>query len=121
MNITTINNPSGLISVFGRPDMKELVAASAQTRFEPNDQLGQVFAKVHTVPEETETDPQFGGRRSGLGPEARSRAGDWMGLGLGSTGQRPGLRLESQAKGQDWPGLNTEVTGRVAKYMQKLS
>ena len=47
MNITTINNPSGLISVFGRPDMKELVAASAQTRFEPNDQLGQVFGRQH--------------------------------------------------------------------------
>ena len=60
-----------------------------------------VRSKVHTVPEETETDPQFGGPRPGLGPEARSRAGDWMGLGLGSTGQRPGLGLESQAKGQD--------------------
>ena len=45
MNITTINNPSGLISVVGRPDMKELAAASAQTRFEPEDQIGQIFGQ----------------------------------------------------------------------------
>ena len=47
MNITTINNPSGLISDVGRPDMKELVAAGAQARFELNDQIGQVFGRQH--------------------------------------------------------------------------
>ena len=45
MNIFTINNCSGLISDVGRPDMKELVAAGAQTRFEPNDQIGQLFGR----------------------------------------------------------------------------
>ena len=45
MNITTINNPSGLISDVGRPNMQEWVAAGAHARFEPNDQLSQVFGQ----------------------------------------------------------------------------
>ena len=45
MDFGTVNNRSGLISDVGRPDMKELVAAGAQARFEPNDQLSQVFGQ----------------------------------------------------------------------------
>ena len=47
MDFATINNLNSLISDFGSLDMKEFVAASAQTQLELNDQLGQLFGRQH--------------------------------------------------------------------------
>ena len=50
-------------------------------------------AKPHTVPEETETDPQFGDRRPGLGTEVPAEGRDWG--GTGDSSPRPKARTET--------------------------
>ena len=54
-------------------------------------------AKPHTVPEETETDPQFGGRRPGLGTEVPAEGRDWG--GTGDSSPRPKARTETGRPG----------------------
>ena len=41
----TLNNPNGLVFVRGQPDHKEFAAGHAYTRFEPDDQIGQIFGR----------------------------------------------------------------------------
>ena len=54
-------------------------------------------SKPHTVPEETETDPQFGGRRPGLGTEVPAEGRDWG--GTGDSSPRPKARTETGRPG----------------------
>jgi hypothetical protein len=45
IEFATLNNPIGLVFVRGQPDHKEFAAGHAQTRFEPEDQIGQIFGR----------------------------------------------------------------------------